>query len=96
MAGEEVSKRINQLEIFVRERYKDNPSTTERAYDKEYVRRLEELRGLYQKRNSLAVRDNLGWNASDAKRVQVYGEILKKLEDERQAVAEYLLTDPDR
>ena len=96
MSEREINDEISQLEITARDRFQNNPSTTDRAYDKEYVNMLEELQRLYQKRDGPVTRDNLGWNASDARRVQVYGEILKKLEDERKAVAEYLLTDPDR
>ena len=74
---------ISSLEITTRDRYKDNPSTTQRALDKEYVSMLEQLMEAYKIRDGPRRRDNLGWNASDKERVRVYGEILQKLREEQ-------------
>ena len=92
----ELDKQISELEITVKDRYKDNPSTTERAFDKEYIAMLKQLRQSYQERNSPGLRDNLGWNASDARRVIMYDKILEKLEEESRAVAELFCVDPFR
>jgi hypothetical protein len=94
--GDLTEKQIRNLEIKVRDRYQGNPDTTERAYDEKYVRMLETLKTAYQIRNASRVKDQLGWTTSDARRVQLYQEVLDKLADERRAVAEYLLEDPFR
>ena len=90
------NKEIGELEIAVRDRYGNNPSTTERAFDKEYISMLTKLRDAYTERNSPKIRDSLGWNASDARRVIVYNETLQKLEKEHSAFASQFFEDPDR
>lgn len=94
--NELTDEQISELEVAVRDRYKGNPDTTQRAYDKKYIQMLEQLKTAYRMRKATMIKDQLGWTTSDARRVQVYEETLVKLEEERQAVAEYLLKDPDR
>jgi len=77
---------IGNLEIAVRDRYKDNPSTTDRALDGEYLSMLEKLKKAYCQRNSPMIRDNFGWNASDSKRIKMLDEVQRKLAEEFSAL----------